>query len=233
MTGTAFMAKKQKTKPTIAGVPWDFGPVVLAALGDVPAMVAAFRDYLKRNPGQRATIFAHPAPGETDKQRAARERRATDTVSRWMHGAGFAVHNEEVKQLDDRGRVVNPNGVRRAVRLSVAELYARRGQITRRQADAAAVLIRAYEANFRTAPAIKKVQVDTFPKPDEHIAILTDRASKYHAVARMVPAKARAYVMHVARDDRHITAMPGYRSAYMDRLREGLEGLATALGLPD
>lgn len=232
MMGLALMAKKQKPKPTIAGAPWDFGPHVLAALGDVPAMVGAFRAHLRRHPEQRAIVFAPPPAGETDKQRATRERRAKDAVARWMHGNGFKLHTEEVRQLDDRGKVVNPNGVRRAVRLSVAELYARQGHLTRRQADAAAVLIRAYEANFRTAPAIKAIQVDTFPKPDEHIAILTDRASKYHNVARMVPAKARAYVMHVARDDRHITAMPGYRPAYMERLREGLEGLAEALGLP-
>lgn len=131
----------------------------------------------------------------------------------------------------ETGKRINPNGVKRARRLSVAAQYESRGLLTKRQANAAGVLLRAWEANQKGPPAIKKVQVDTSPKPDAAIAMMIDRVSAYHKIARLIAMQYRAYVLHVARDDRHIGSMAGYRRRVcMERLRKGLDDLADRLG---
>lgn len=138
---------------------------------------------------------------------------------------------EEAAETDpSTGKKVNPNGIKRTRRISVAEWYVRRGHLTKKQGDTAAKLLKAWERNHRSPPAIKEIQVDTSPKPDAHIAITIDRISKYHRIARSVPKKYQAYVFHVARDDRFLNAMPGYRSnVFMDRLKAGLDILADKL----
>lgn len=140
---------------------------------------------------------------------------------------------EDVTHIDDNGEVQkSPNGMKRARRLTVADTYHRRGHLTKRQAEAAQTLLNAWECNFKSPPPSNGDRVDTFPKADQHITIKIDRISRYHQVARMVSTH-RAFVMHVARDDLHLSSMPGYRrnGAYMTRLRDGLDALADALGL--
>ena len=128
------------------------------------------------------------------------------------------------------GKRSNPNSVVRKRRISVAELYHRKKHLTKRQFTAAMALLIAWERNRRGPAAIKEIQVDTSPKPDASIAITIDRISKYHAVARLIPKRYEPFVMHVAREGKHITSMPGYRrNAYMDRLRKGLDALADGL----
>lgn len=130
------------------------------------------------------------------------------------------------------GSRINPNSVKRVRKISVCELYRRRGYLTKREADAADRLIKAWERNHRSPPAIKEIQVDHSPKPDAFIAIQIDRISKYTSIAKHVPNKYRPFVMHCARDDQHLMSMPGYRrNAYMVRLKRGLGLLADGLGL--
>lgn len=223
---------KPKT-PYTPSSSWDMGPQTLATLGHVPTIVREFRAYLRANPRHRQAIAEATDPtgdDKTDKARRLRARRITET---WMRSQGYAPHVEAAEWTDpETGKRVNPNGVKRARRQSVAQWYLARGYLTRRQADAAHQLLTAWERNQRTPPAIRKVQVDTTPKPDANIDITISRVSAYHSIARLVPPKYRAYVMHVARDDRHLTAMPGYRRVvYMERLQAGLEQLADSLGL--
>lgn len=71
---------KPKEEVTLAR--WDMGPSVLAVLGDVPEIVRGFRKYLNEAPKDRAVILADPVPGETDKQKEAREGRATAITRR-------------------------------------------------------------------------------------------------------------------------------------------------------
>ncbi|WP_116082084.1 hypothetical protein [Tropicimonas sp. IMCC34011] len=171
------------------------------------------------------------------KRKAKRQPSAPATP--WDMGPNTAAQRhlkvvEPVEHFDERTgkKVTSPNGVKRARRCSMAEHYVRQGWLTERQGKAAQVLLNAWERNLRTAPAIKAVQVDTSPKPDAHIAIQIDRVSAYHRVVRLVPAKYRAFVLHVACDDRALSAMPGYRrNVYMERLGAGLDGLADALEL--
>ena len=139
--------------------------------------------------------------------------------------------SESAGDIDPQtGKRVDPNAVRRRRRLCVAELYHRKGHITKRQFTAAMALLLAWERNQRGPAAIKEIQVDTSPKPDASIAITIDRISKYHAVARLIPKQYQAFVMHVARDNNHITSMPGYRrNVHMDRLRKGLDALADGI----
>ena len=160
----------------------------------------------------------------------------TLAATSWDTGPSTSAQNtlkiiEPVEQKDENtGKMVNPNGVKRARRLSVAEAYRKTGNLTARQASAADKLLKAWEKNHRSPPAIKEIQVDNSPKPDAHIAIKIDRISAYHAIAKLIPKKYSAFVMHVARDDRHITSMHGYRRViYMERLREGLDALADNL----
>ena len=127
----------------------------------------------------------------------------------------------------DKGENVNPNGVKRARRLSVAETYERQGHLTKRQAEAAKTVLEAWEQNFRSPAPISGDRVDSSPKPDAHIAIQISRRSKYHQISKLIVTY-RPYVLHVARDDKFLTSLAGYRKdgRYMARLQEGLDALA-------
>ena len=159
-------------------------------------------------------------------------------VAPWDTGASGAANRvgmivEDVGDVDpETGEVINPNKIRRVRRLSVAAMYLRAGHLTDRQAAAADVLLKAWEQKDRRPPAINEAKVDASPKADDRTVMVLERAMRYVAVARLVAQSWEPYVMHVARDDRHISSMPGYRKGgpYMDRLRKGLDDLADRLG---
>lgn len=132
----------------------------------------------------------------------------------------------------ETGQRMKHNGVVGVRRLSVAGRYLAHGLLTRRQFEAADQLRKAWEQKDRSPPAIAEVKVDHSPKPDDRTAIIVDRATAYVRVSRFVPKQYAAYINHVARDDRHIGSMAGYRrKVYMDRLRKGLDMLADNMGL--
>jgi hypothetical protein len=95
---------------------------------------------------------------------------------------------------EEKQKWVNPNGVKRARRVDLVEAYHAQGKIDRRALLAALTLRTSYEATMKSAPAIKKIQVDTFPKPDQHIAIIIDRISRFSNVYGMVPATDRPII---------------------------------------
>lgn len=135
---------------------------------------------------------------------------------------------EDAVERDPDGKTRNPNGVKRARRLSVAETYHRQGKLTARQLNAAQVLQAAYEARFRSASGELGVKVDHTAKPDQTIAIQIDRQSRYVRLSRLLDGNPyRAYVEHVI-EDRFLSSMPGYRKdgRYLARLQDGLEKLA-------
>lgn len=141
---------------------------------------------------------------------------------------------EERGEVDPKtGKVRNPNEVYGVRRISVAAQYLLDGHITKRQFAAADQLLKAWEQKDRRPPAINEAKVDSSPKPDDHTIIILDRAWKYAHVAMCIPAKYAAFIVHVARDDRHLSSMPGYRrdGTYMRRLRDGLDMLADNLGM--
>jgi hypothetical protein len=135
----------------------------------------------------------------------------------------------------ETGKKENPNGVKRARRVSWAEVYRNKGKLTARQYNAATMLQGAWERTQRSQPAIRKVKVDSTTKPDAARAIQADRLSKFHAIYRHVPLSAKPVIDHVVIDNRPAGQMAGARGRslgrHMARLSEGLEKVADALGL--
>ncbi len=156
----------------------------------------------------------------------------------WDHGATGAANQkqmmtEERGEVDPKtGKIKNPNGVTGARRLSVAQLYERKGLLTTRQSAAAHELLLAWEQKDRSPAAIQEAKVDHSPKPDDRTAMLVDRQMKYIKISVHIPPQFAPFINWVARDDKHLTSMPGYRRvAYMDRLRKGLDLMADSLGM--
>lgn len=130
----------------------------------------------------------------------------------------------------------NPNGSQRRRRLSRIDDMHRRKQLDNRQWQAAQHLQDAWESTLRTPEKIKRVQVDTSPKPDAQIAIQVDRMTRLVAVSRYIPQHAKQVVWWVVCDNRSVASMPGARntyrrSRYTERLRDGLDALASALNM--
>ena len=162
----------------------------------------------------------------------------TLAVTAWDLGAAGSANRkqlitEERGELNvETGKIINPNGVTGVRRLSVASLYCRKGLLTTRQSAAAHKLLLAWEQKDRSPPAIQEAKVDHSPKPDDRTAMLVDRQMEYVKVSKHVPAKFAPFIHWVARDDKHLTSMPGYRrTVYMHRLRTGLDLMADSLGM--
>lgn len=139
---------------------------------------------------------------------------------------------EERGEFDPKtGKVKNPNNVRGKRRLTWLDVYHKRGTIGLREHTAGDKLAKAFEATQRTPPAIKEIQVDSSPKPDQHVGILIDRISAYAALSGAVPKHYWQVVEWVVVDNEPIMELPGARNRarrnrYNDRLRQGLEKLA-------
>lgn len=144
---------------------------------------------------------------------------------------------EERGDIDPKtGKRHNPNGVKGRRRVCWVELYGAKGSLSARQVKAGLALSAAFEQTQRSAPAVKKVQVDTFPKPDAHVDIMVNRMDAYHRIARHVPQKFRPFIDHVVLKNRPIRSMAGCsggrsQQRYLERLADGLEILADRLDL--
>ena len=160
--------------------------------------------------------------------------------TQWDMGTGTraATHLtviEEAAEINPKtGKKHNPNGVKRRRRISWVEHYGRKGHLTREQVNAGLRLQEAFERTQRRPPALKKVQVDSSPKPDANIAIQCDRMDKYHRIARHIPTRYRPFIDHVVIHNRPIRAMKGcyngrQEGRYLERLAEGLQYLADRL----
>lgn len=134
----------------------------------------------------------------------------------------------------ETGRVVNPNGVKRARRVDMLEVWHRKGVISTAGFNAAETLRDAFEATERAPGWPDNDRVQSSPKPDHAVTIQIDRMSRFHT-----------YHRHVSADDREIidacvlrhgtpASLRRYRyhgyPAGMRHLREALDRLATAMG---
>lgn len=172
------------------------------------------------------------------KQRKKKKPHTPAIPTEWDRGADGPAARARPQLVEGRGelnpktgKVENPNNVRGVRYLTVAGLYHARGLISARQLRAADALRQAWEQKDRSPPAIQEAKVDHSPKPDDRTAMVVDRAMKYVRMSKHVPEKYAAFINHVARDDKHITSMPGYRrGVYMDRLRLGLDEMADRMG---
>lgn len=178
----------------------------------------------------------------TKKQKKRKEKRvslapmpaaiANHQGRRWDRGpntqaqrAGKVVEDAEYFD-EETGEKVNPNGVKRLRKIDLVEHYARKGVIDRRQMLAGITLRSAFEGTQRTAPAIKKVQVDSTPKPDQHVEIMIDRLSRFADVFNGLNGKYREILDCVVLNNCHPAWLKKYRGR---RYVRGIEVLQEAL----
>jgi hypothetical protein len=168
---------------------------------------------------------------------------APEATNRWDMGpdtpaqrAGKVI--ESADYIDpETGKRINPNNVKRARRIDLIETYHKRERpiLDTRQFRAAQLLRNAYEATQKSPPAIKKVQVDTTPKPDANVAIMVDRISAFHRAARHIPPECRPVIDVVVLQNRAIAAHPAYKAWNHAKgvalLQRGLDAIAEGLRL--
>lgn len=140
--------------------------------------------------------------------------------------------------MDDGTVKESPNGIKRLRRIDLVESYHRRDRnplLNARQYKAATAIRVAYEATMKSAPAIKKVQVDSTPKPDAHVAIMIDRVSNFARIMKHVPADSKAVVDAVVLENQSIGWLRQYRGSKhalgVRLLQAGLDAVADALGM--
>lgn len=146
---------------------------------------------------------------------------------------------EPVTFVDDDGNLKeSPNNMRRARRIDVIESYHKRDRnpiLDGRQYKAAKALREAYEATKRSPPAIKEIQVDASPKPDQHIDIMIDRISRFTAIMRHVPKDCKDVIDAVVLENQSIGWLKQYRNSKhsngVKRLQKGLDAVAEGLRL--
>lgn len=128
---------------------------------------------------------------------------------------------EEVGQMDTAtGEVINPNGVMRARRVDMLEVWHRRGTITTAGFTAAERLRDAFEGTQRSPGMAQSERVQSSPKPDHAVTIQIDRMSRFVAESA-----------HVAPDDRAIIEACVLDGASPQRIRKYRGGRGLMAGL--
>lgn len=179
-------------------------------------------------------------------------QRASKTVTvapnPWDHGAdGPANRNglvvEDAVDITPDGSTPNPNGVRRARRVDMLEVWHNRyltGHtspktgypapfITTRQYNAADALQAAYEATLRAPGWPDNDRVQSSPKPDHAVTIQIDRIGRYHAIARFVALQDWPILQHCVINGKSPKGTGRAYQAGFEHLRAALDRLATAL----
>lgn len=165
--------------------------------------------------------------------------------SQWDKGATgqanrIGLVEEDAADIDpETGDVINPNGVKRARRVDMLEIWHRKGDITTEGYNAAEKLRDAFENTQRAPGWPESERVQSSPKPDHAVTIQIDRLSEYHRIAKLV-AKADwpiidACVLHRLLPSAAIIngRKPYHGGGYQDgmaHLREALGRLSAAMG---
>jgi hypothetical protein len=147
---------------------------------------------------------------------------------------------EDAAEIDPTtGKASNPNGVKRARRVDMLEVWHRKGEITTAGFNAAEKLRDAFE-NTQRAPGWPETErVQSSPKPDHAVTIQIDRMSNYHRFAILVAAEdwpiINACVLNrqLPSEVRIRGARPYWLAGYQDgmrALRNALDRLAAAMG---
>lgn len=158
--------------------------------------------------------------------------------SPWDHGATGPANREgmEIEEAAEfeagTGERRNPNRVMRARRVDMLEVWHRKGQLSTAGFNAAEKLRDAFEATGRAPGWPDNDRVQSSPKPDHAVTIQIDRISRYHAIARLVPASDRA-ILDACVLSRRTPASAGYKGrryeAGMQHLRDALDRLAARM----
>lgn len=124
------------------------------------------------------------------------------TVTSWDQGATGRAnrHNLVQEAAADAdpvtGKISNPNGIKRMRRVDMLEVWHRKGEITTAGFNAAEKLRNAFEATQRAPGWPDNDRVQSSPKPDHAVTIQIDRISKYHAIAKHIPAEDQPIISH-------------------------------------
>ena len=107
--------------------------------------------------------------------------------------AGLIV--EDAPTIDTvTGRRLNPNGVKRARRVDMLEVWHRAGKISTQALNAAEKLRDAFEATQRAPGWPDNDRVQSSPKPDHAVTIQIDRLARYEVIMRLVPTADRPII---------------------------------------
>lgn len=184
---------------------------------------------MARNRSNRKPVSVAPSPLWDHGQATLAQRGPVPLPN---GGRDFRAVVEEAGEVDPAtGKKQNPNGVTRARKRSVAEIYHGRGYLTADQANVADVLLSAYlAAQASGGRAIGIIRVDTsFGRDDAMVARMT-AVARWCRLEALIPDAYAREVLHVCRDDLPITTLRGYaRGRSMERLQAGLDLLAAAL----
>lgn len=130
----------------------------------------------------------------------------------------------------------NPNGVKRARRVDMLEVWHRKGAISTGGFNAAVALRNVFEQTARAPGWPDNDRVQSSPKPDHSVTIQIDRISKYHLVARLVHRDDWEIIDLCVLQERIPASLPKYRGrSYQDglaTLRAALDRLAERLNPP-
>jgi len=167
-----------------------------------------------------------------------RDTNVTLPPSPWDHGADGQANREgiEVEEAAEfeagTGERRNPNRVMRARRVDMLEVWHRKGEISTDGFNAAEKLRDAFEATERAPGWPDNDRVQSSPKPDHAVEIQIDRISRYHAIARLIPAT-DLRILDACVMSRRTPATAGYKgrryAAGMQHLRDALDRLAARM----
>lgn len=213
---------------------WDHGQRTLAALGYEGFDVARrFRAWLAADKDRMKPRRVKNEAGGT------REETRDEVVKRlavaFCRKAGIAPKLEDAVERDPvSGKVNNPNGIKRARRVDMLEVWRKRGAVSQRGFDAGMTLRAAFEATLRGPSAnFANDRVDSSPKPDHAVSIQIDRLSRFHRIHRHVREADREIIDTVVLRGAALAGIKGYRGSGYRRglahLHDALERLAVAM----
>ena len=139
---------------------------------------------------------------------------------------------EDAADIDpETGKAANPNGVKRARRVDMLEIWHRKGIITTAGYNAAERLRDAMEATMRAPGWPDNDRVQSSPKPDHAVTIQIDRISAFHAIAKHVAKDDQPIVYHCALNGQLPATLriDGARPYYGRGYEAGLKHLSQAL----
>jgi len=175
----------------------------------------------KQHSMRKPVTLAQPTDWDLGPRTAAQDRlKVVEPVTQW----------DEAKQRE----VPNPNGVKRARRIDLAEYYFRKGRFDARQLAACKKLAEAWEMTQLSGEAIKKVQVDQTPDHGAIAAEQVDRIARFHAIRRLIPNADWPVLECVAIKNWSVAQVgyAGWRTEHgLYRLGEASKRLADRLGL--